>query len=303
MTAITFRDYAGPQDLRAMQALTQRIWGWSSRNHVGDLAWQRFEHLDSELGWKTRLWSRGDQVAAWAWIYEPDRHYLAVDPAEAGLMDVVLDWLEAEAEVATPVVLDTDLGALAILDRRGYAEAVDEPYHLLNRRRLDDLPAQVLPDGFRALSMAQLRDPERRAEAHRAAWSRVAGREHEPPGRSRVTGESYRNVMAAWPYLPELDWVIEAPDGRLVANYCIWLDEANGVGEFEPTGTDADFRRQGLGAAVCVAGLHALRAAGAEWAVVGARGDDGYPIPRKLYYSLGFQTYARERVFQLKRLA
>jgi ribosomal protein S18 acetylase RimI-like enzyme len=107
--------------------------------------------------------------------------------------------------------------------------------------------------------------------------------------------------MAAWPYRPELDWVLEAPDGRWVANCCVWLDDANGVGEFEPVGTDADFRRRGYGRAVMLAALHALRAAGAGTATVGVRGDDDYPVPRKLYFGLGFETYAQTMTFERRR--
>ena len=113
----------------------------------------------------------------------------------------------------------------------------------------------------------------------------------------------FRRVMAAWPYRPELDWVLEAPNGGWVANCCVWYDEVNRVGEFEPVGVDADFRRRGYGFLVCLAGLHALRKAGAKTAIVGARGDDDYPVPRRLYFSLGFSPYARTITFQRKRLA
>ena len=40
MTVIA-SDYAGPDDLRAMQALVQRLWTRRSHLHIGDLAWQR----------------------------------------------------------------------------------------------------------------------------------------------------------------------------------------------------------------------------------------------------------------------
>jgi hypothetical protein len=53
-------------------------------------------------------------------------------------------------------------------------------------------------------TLTLLVDPARRVAVHRAAW--------HP---SRVTVDSYRNVMAAWPYRATLDWVIEAPDGRV----------------------------------------------------------------------------------------
>ena len=305
MAAIIARDYAGPADLRAMQALTQSLWSFDSGRHIGGLAWERFEHVGREADWPTRLWEADGKVVSWAWLYErdPDLLYLDVHPDHPHLTDAVLDWFEALArsETLEIPVTDRQSGLRAALTARGYTERADGPFGLLNRRRLEDLPDLVLPPGYRALSMAENPDPDRRAEAHRAAWSRIAGREHLPPGGSRVTGESYRKVMAAWPYRPELDWVLEAPDGRWAANCCIWLDEANSIAEFEPVGVDADFRRQGLGYAVCLSGLHALARVGVRTAMVGSRGDDDYPVPRRLYFSLGFETYATVRPFTRKR--
>jgi ribosomal protein S18 acetylase RimI-like enzyme len=306
MTAVISRDYAAARDLRAMQALTQRVWSLESAFHIGNLAWERFEHVGREPEWRTRLWLAGEAVVAWAWIHEPGHLYYQVDPARPELFDVVLDWFETQddtASVATEA-LSNQPALIAGLEARGYRRLGDDhPFSLRTSRGLDDLEAVRLPAGYRALSMAQVQDPERRALAHRNAWSRIAGREHEPPGNSRVTGESYRQVMAAWPYRRDLDWVVEAPDGRLAANCCIWFDEANRIGLIEPLGVDADFRRQGLGYAVCLAALHALREAGAQLALVGPRGDEAYPVPRRLYFSLGFQTYARSYGYARKRLA
>lgn len=301
-----FRDYSGFQDLRAMQSLTQRIWSPTTPFHIGNLAWERFEHVGREPEWKTRLWFEGETVLAWGWIHDGSHLYFQIDPARLDLFEEVFSWFETAAiePDLTTMVLDAQADLLARLAGRGYRVVGDDhPFGLRTSRDLENLKPVVLPWGHRALSMADLRDPERRALAHRNAWSRIAGREADPPGRSRVTGESYRQVMAAWPYRPDLDWVIEAPDGRLAANACVWLDEVNGVGLFEPVGTDADFRRLGLAQAVCLAALHALKAAGARLALVGPRGDEGYPAPRALYAGLGFTACGREMIHARKRLA
>jgi GNAT superfamily N-acetyltransferase len=96
-----------------------------------------------------------------------------------------------------------------------------------------------------------------------------------------------------WPYSFDFDWVVEAPDGRIVSYGLGWYDEVNRVGEFEPVGTVASARRLGLSRAVGIAVLHAFRDAGATHAMVYARGDDGYPIPRHVYTTLGFQPRGR----------
>lgn len=95
-------------------------------------------------------------------------------------------------------------------------------------------------------------DLGRRVAVHRAAW--------HPSARD---GESYQDVASAYPYRPELDCVLEAPDGSF-ASYCLaWLDPTIGVGELEPVGTDPRFARQGFAAAVCAFALWQLRRKGA----------------------------------------
>jgi len=305
MTSPKSRDYAGPADLRAMQALAQALWPKERQFHIGGLAWQRFEHVGREADWPTRLWEADGRVVAWGWIYErdPDLLYFQVDPAFPALVAEVLDWFEggARAAMLNIPVLDLHAARISALSARGYSAVGSGPFGLLNARDLAILPASTAREGMRLRSMADAPDPERRAAAHRAAWDRIAGRENDPPGASRVTAESYCAVMAAWPYRPDLDLVLEDAEGRWVANCCAWLDPVNGVGELEPVGVDADHRRQGLGHAVCLAALHSLRAVGAKGAIVGARGDDDYPVPRQLYFSLGFETYARTVTFERER--
>jgi GNAT superfamily N-acetyltransferase len=141
----------------------------------------------------------------------------------------------------------------------------------------------VLPAGFSVRSVRGEADLPGRVAVHRAVWAP-----------SRVTEASYRAVMAAWPYRADLDWVVVAPDGTMAASCLIWLDEQNGVGELEPVGTDPGYRRQGLGRAVCLAALHALRRAGATQAVVyPVVGHPRSPAAGTLYDSLGFTPYGR----------
>ena len=68
----------------------------------------------------------------------------------------------------------------------------------------------------------------------------------------------------------------------------MWPDDENGVGELEPVGVREQFRRRGLGAAVCSFALRRLHEEGGQQAIVycvteGACG---------LYESLGFRRHA-----------
>ena len=127
---------------------------------------------------------------------------------------------------------------------------------------------------------------------HRAGWSDFG---------STLSTQTYAGVMAVRPYRPDLDWVVEAPDGELVASALGWLDDVNRSGLLEPVGCAPSYRRRGLARAVNLACLHALRDAGAETGHVNPRGDEGYPVPGLLYRSIGFKpgphtvTYVRDR--------
>jgi ribosomal protein S18 acetylase RimI-like enzyme len=287
MAQLAMRPYTGPDDLRTMQGLTQRLWSHGSNTHIGDQAWQRYQHVGREPEWPTALWTRDGEIVAWGWIWLPGHLELLVDPAWPHLVDEVLDWF-AETSAASVAansvtVLDAQAHVVGALAHHGYRPdqgAAFLTYHTLG---LAQVPEPVLPDGFAARHMRCQQDLERRVAVHQAAWPD-----------SRLTADSYRNVMGAWPYRADLDWIVEGPDGEFVASCLIWLDEQNRVGELEPVGTDERFRRRGLGRAVCLAALRALAATGAAEAVVYSESTcDAAP----LYTGLGFRPYARSRTY------
>lgn len=287
MAHVTMRPYAGPDDLRVMQGLTQRLWSHASNTHIGDQAWQRYQHSGRDAEWPTTLWTHDGEIVAWGWIWLPGHLELLVDPAWPALAGEVLDWFAATATAATRTVTVTDgqTHVVTALAQHGYEPDEHADALTYMSRPLTDLPEPVLPTGFTARSVRCQQDLDWRVAVHKAAWPR-----------SRVTEESYRDVMAAWPYRADLDWIMESPDGEFVASCLIWLDEQNRVGELEPVGTDPRFRRMGLGRAVCLAALHALRRTGAAEAVVYPT-DDGHPGATELYVAMGFQPYARSRTY------
>jgi len=273
-----------------MQALQQELWtleGERTHTHIGDLAWWVSMHVGREREWKRRLWLEGDRCVAWGWLdrpasldYEVHRDYRGVE-----LHEEVLDWLESEAGDGTlqAWVMDGDDVSLELLTRRGFRQPDPYKWYAYHVQELDGPIAQPsIPDGFTLRTVNGDGDLRERVEVHRAAW--------DP---SRVTEESYRNVMRTWPYRPDLDCVLEAPDGAFVSYVLCWYDEVNRVGEFEPVGTHAGFRRRGFGAAVCTYALQRLREEGAQKAIVYAGGRDEDLQARALYESLGFRRHTR----------
>jgi ribosomal protein S18 acetylase RimI-like enzyme len=215
---------------------------------------------------------------AYGWRFEGDVLDFCVHPDSPELLHEVLAWAHATETDA----LDPNSDAIAALERTGYERVADgEPFMVYLARRLDELPQPACPEGFELRTVGE-GDVESRVEAHRSAF--------HP---SRVTVESYRNVMRTWPYRADLDSIAVAPDGRVAAYCLVWLDDENRAGELEPVGTHADFRRRGLAAAVCAFALQRLREEGGELAVVYARGDAAYATPKQLYESLGFRPHAR----------
>jgi len=270
-----------PGDLRLMLGLLSEAWP-DVRHGVGyAFMAQRLPHDD----WRARLWLDGDALVAWAWVVgwrRPRGLSYELRPGHEELLDELLAW--AEPEVTT--VREGDERSAAVLRRHGFEHDAAAPWIRWNARPLDEVEEPVVPAGYRLATMAEVGDVASRAAAHRSAFAP-----------SRFTDEVYETVRREAPWRPELDCVVVDPAGKVAAFALAWLDERNRVGELEPVGVRAEEQRCGLGRAVCLHALRQLRAAGAETALVGSRGDDDYPGPRALYESIGFREAWRHLPF------
>ena len=237
--------------------------------HVGDVTWGLRMHEGREDEWTIRVWRDGGRAVAWSWL-KSDRGILDLDvhPAYEHLLDEILD--EPEARVA--YAFEDDESRRAALARHGFARPGLQLH--VNARDVPEPPTQApLPDGFR-LRTVEPDDLAERVAVHQDVWAP-----------SRVTESSYRTVMASWPYRRSLDCVVEAQDGRFAAYVLVWPDDENGVGLFEPVGTREEFRRRGLGAAVCTFALRRLHEEGMRQAIVLCE----TPPACALYESVGFE--------------
>jgi ribosomal protein S18 acetylase RimI-like enzyme len=283
------------KDLRRMQAVVAACWGVEKplvRYHVGDLAWGRYQHTGREREWRISLWeTAADETVGWAWLELPGTADLLVLPEHRrSVIPDVVEWLGAEAVAAgadrlAVSALEQDGLTVESLLAAGFAPAEERPFDAMVLPLDGTLREPSLPQGFRVRHVEGEEDLARRVAVHRSAWSVF--------GPSRVTETSYRNVMTAWPYRPELDWVIEAPDGSFVSSCLVWFDEENRAGELEPVGTDPAYWRRGFGVAVCAAALRALRDGGADTAVVYCTEIEDKPSAPALYRALGFESRAR----------
>jgi ribosomal protein S18 acetylase RimI-like enzyme len=271
-------EYSGmhltPEIVSAIQqlALEQRPrLGVRTQWHVGDLAWnlRQREHGDVDL----RLWTEGERLMAWSWLQHDagDRLEYDVHPDRLDLLDEIL----AHPGARSAFAFADDGERRAALDRHGFTQP-GEAMRFLVRDVPEPPQPPPLPAGFRYRT-AGLGDLPERVAIHREVWAP-----------SRLTEPGYAQVRAQWPFRESLDCVVEAPDGRFAA-YCLcWPDDANRVAEFEPVGVRTEFRRRGLGAAVCTFALRRLHEEGCRQAIVYC---DTEPACA-LYESLGFRIHA-----------
>ncbi|RAZ87010.1 GNAT family N-acetyltransferase [Mesorhizobium hawassense] len=300
----------GPTELRLMQGLAQEVTALQPEllngdATVGELAWVWAKDFDA-LGpfWRHRLWFVDGRLAAWGWACLPyrvprgDGTTLEAEtanltwqthPERAALLGEILHWYDDVANGADRLLTlqSADVEAQAIAAANGYAfdaEAGgdDGSWVQFNTRELTDVPSPQLPEGFRFLTAADVSTADA-VKAHRDAWDR-----------SRFNETAFERVRRTWPYRPDLNVLIAAPDGTLAATAIIWLDEKTRTAEFEPVGTHRDFRRRGLGTALQLHGMHLAKAAGAARMLVACRGAPAHPAARALYYGVGFRPISRD---------
>ena len=248
--------------------------------HVGDVTWGLRQHEGREDEWTIRVWKDGDRTVAWSWL-KGDRGLLEFDVRRDRLD--LLDEVLADPDARTAVAFEDDEEVRAALERNGFTEPGDTnvnrqgPLMHFLARDLSEPPEQPpLPDGFRCRTV-EPDDLAERVAIHRDVWAP-----------SRVTETSFATVQASWPYRASLDCVVEAPDGRFAAYCLIWPDDENRVGELEPVGVREEFRRRGLGAAVCTFALRRLYEEGGREAIVYCVTDAACG----LYESIGFRRHA-----------
>jgi predicted N-acetyltransferase YhbS len=220
---------------------------------------------------------------------EPPGHleFLA-DPDRVDIAASVMDWFEETTapEDRACIVMSGDINTATELQRRGYSPASTGPYFLRLIRDLADLPAPITPPDY-TIRHVRPGQAAQRAAVHRAGWSDF---------NSDLPAEDYAHLMQTYPYRPELDLVVAAPDDTWVASALGWYDPVNRVGLVEPVSCVPAHRRRGLATALNIALLHAFTDHGATTAVILPRGDDAYPAPRVLYEAIGYQPHGARTV-------
>jgi mycothiol synthase len=289
----TLRPYADENDYAAMRELLVQIearQGPLVYCHLGDLDWWRYTDADPDAAVRAvQLCFDADmRLVAFPWPKGSQVDIIAL-PGHGQAEDELLDWAEARFR-ATADGADAPFRAWSYehderrnqaLQARGYERGT--AHYNTNARDLSiDPPAPELPPGYHIRHVRGEEDIAARVAVHRDAFAP-----------SRMTVEKHRAVMAAPTYRPELDLVVEAPDGTFAAYCLVWFDAANRTAEFEPVGCHSAHRRRGLTKAVLFEGMRRVRALGATRCSVISSGDANSEPARRLYASAGCHVAGR----------
>ncbi len=277
----TSRDFVGLEDLPIITAFfdeTRALVGHeNSPLHAGDV-WWRYGQYEPEFH-RWRLWFDAEKLIGVGWVIsETDLEIHLYPTLEDGIYNLVALEIVNWAKIVCPSKircesLPQNTRFIQLLESSGFV--LDDYDFLMYAFDLQNsIPDPKLQEGFEARHVFE-HEYEERVAVHRDAFDS-----------SKFTLERYARVRSMAGYRSGLDLVVSTPENNF-ASYCIvWLSD--NVGEFEPVGTRAAYRREGLGQAVILEGFRRLKALGADTALVFSE-----PKNRAFYESCGFQVINR----------
>lgn len=175
-----------------------------------------------------------------------------------------------------------------LLLHHGYAKqhALDV---YMTRSLADPIPRPFVPDGFVVRPFAGEAEIHSRASVTDSAFGGF-------DGPSEWAINNVRHMMPFCRAINAIDIVAATADGQLAASAIAFYDPVTKLGEFDPVGTHQVYQRRGLAKAVLLIGLHWLKGAGMETAVI-RTGVDNSPAQRA-YEAIGFQTVDKLFVYE-----
>ena len=270
--AIEFLSRSNPFALHTWSWETGRFidWRWA-----GNAAWAPGPEWFTEHGTLFRSPDGPVQAVAIAEHGEDDACILtpSEDPAT---VSAILEWLasrhHARGDALTFEIAETAGWLHEVCASAGMVAGAPSGYQW--EFDLSDVPDRPVPGGFVIRPMYDPADAPGITACLAAAFGGSGGR-------SLALQAADGNP---W-YRPDLNFVVEAHDGRIAA-YCRGtFDPRNRLGGIHPVCTHPDFSRLGLGAAIVTACFEAQRRLGGDRSYIGSQPD---PAPgARLYRSLG----------------
>jgi ribosomal protein S18 acetylase RimI-like enzyme len=263
------------------------------RLHLIDFPW-KISTPKIEEGQDACLWLRDDTTvigfAAWQYYWAVLDYYLLAGNEQDDVEREIFSWAEGhfrrlDQERGFPLpywigVSEQDHERLATIESYGYN--LDDDFHLIRLERdfSEPIAEPQLPSGFLLRPLAGEHEVAAYVDLHRAAFDSTS-----------MTVEWRTRTIHDPLYRPQLDLVVEAPNGRLAA-FCVgWLNPEHLVAQIEPLGVHPDFQRHGLSRALQSEMLRRFKDEGARKALVET--DNTSSAALKAYEDSGFRPVDR----------
>ena len=242
-----------PDDIQSMIDLA--LLSRQNNFHLYDLPY-RLSSWAMDSAENGQLWFCNDQLAAWAILQTPfwSLDYVIHPAYEEVLFPVILNWADHQANLlsGTPYhrpswytqVFSDQLNRIKVLEQTGYQSqsnlGEDSWSKVLMQRSNQALEKKHLPKpGFVVRPLAGEQEVQAYVHLHQTVFG------------SKNMCVAWRTRILQQPkYNPDLDIVVQAPDGNLAA-FCIgWIMEdikGNLQGQIEPLGCHPNYRHFALG--------------------------------------------------------
>lgn len=297
---ITQRPFSTEQDKYLMSALARQC--PENNLHVIDLPY-RLSSWTFDNPENIGLWfDQNQQLVAWAVLQTPfwTIDYVCRPEIESKLHVEIIAWAERHAHTTLNtayghpswyvMVFSEQHNRIRDVENAGFqcqADVGDNSWSKVLMQRSSQTPVKVYEprSGFIVRPLRGYEEIKSYVELHQAVFE------------SKNMTVDWRTRTLQHPdYTPELDIVVESPDGRLVAFCICWFDKHRMAGHVEPLGCHKDFRKYALGRVALSEGLSRLQALGAENIFVET--DSYRNTAFRLYESFDFQVAQQVLVYR-----
>ena len=298
--AITQRSFSNEQDKYQMSALARQF--AENHLHVIDLPY-RFSSWTFDDPENISLWfDENQQLVAWAVLQTPfwTIDYACHPAQEAHLHQEILAWADQRAQAVQKtayerpawfaMVFSGQNNRIRDLENAGFkcqSDVGEDSWSKVLMRRSSQMPVKIYEprSGFTVRSLAGESEVQQYVELHQSVFES-----------KNMTVDWRMRTLQHPDYKPELDIVVESPDGRLVAFCICWFDKNSRTGHVEPLGSHKDFRQYALGRVALSEGLRRLQFLGAQDIFVET--DNYRNTAFRLYESFDFQTIQEVHVYR-----
>ena len=207
------------------------------------------------------VWKKGDEVIAWA-VFQPPWWNLdyAIHPLVRGstLEKEIFAWGKEQMMSYAKRTREAFYGSIEFFENIPNIDKTIENLSSLGFKKFEwstlrfeidlnqEFPWPLIPDGFTIRPLAGENEVEAYVNLHRGTF-----------GSDKMTKAWRKRTLEHPAYRPETDLVVTSPEGRLVGFCICWIwDE---TGQIEPLGIHPDYQGLGMGMALELFALQALR--------------------------------------------